>query len=32
MNLEEAKLGGFTIPKESKVVVNAWWLANNPDW
>ncbi|KAJ6407962.1 hypothetical protein OIU84_011301 [Salix udensis] len=25
-------LGGFTIPKESKVVVNAWWLANNPDW
>ncbi|GAB4854071.1 hypothetical protein Ancab_022653 [Ancistrocladus abbreviatus] len=32
MNLEEAKLGGFTIPKESKVVVNAWWLANNPAW
>lgn len=32
MNLEEAKLGGFTIPKESKVVVNAWWLANNPKW
>ncbi|XP_061951798.1 cytochrome P450 CYP73A100-like [Populus nigra] len=32
MNLEEAKLGGFTIPKESKVVVNAWWLANNPEW
>ncbi|XVE79929.1 hypothetical protein DITRI_Ditri14bG0096700 [Diplodiscus trichospermus] len=32
MNLEEAKLGGFTIPRESKVVVNAWWLANNPKW
>lgn len=32
MNLEEAKLGGFSIPKESKVVVNAWWLANNPKW
>ncbi|KAG8373919.1 hypothetical protein BUALT_Bualt11G0075300 [Buddleja alternifolia] len=32
MNLEEAKLGSYTIPKESKVVVNAWWLANNPAW
>lgn len=32
MNLEEAKLGWFTIPRESKVVVNAWWLANNPKW
>lgn len=32
MNLEEASLGGYTIPKESKVVVNAWWLANNPEW
>lgn len=32
MNLEEAKLGGYTIPRESKVVVNAWWLANNPEW
>ncbi|KAI4352734.1 hypothetical protein L6164_006955 [Bauhinia variegata] len=32
MNLEEAKLGEFTIPRESKVVVNAWWLANNPAW
>ncbi|CAN0901307.1 Cytochrome P450 CYP73A100 [Linum grandiflorum] len=30
MNLEEAQLGGYTIPRESKVVVNAWWLANNP--
>ncbi|KAL3533212.1 hypothetical protein ACH5RR_006733 [Cinchona calisaya] len=32
MNLEEAKLEKYTIPKESKVVVNAWWLANNPAW
>nr|QPZ88858.1 cytochrome P450 CYP73A258 [Dioscorea zingiberensis] len=32
MNLEEAKLGDFTIPRGSKVVVNAWWLANNPEW
>ncbi|XP_057423717.1 cytochrome P450 CYP73A100-like [Lotus japonicus] len=32
MNLEEAQLGGYRIPKESKVVVNAWWLANNPAW
>ncbi|XP_020110028.1 cytochrome P450 CYP73A100-like [Ananas comosus] len=31
MNLEEAKLGGYTIPAGSKVVVNAWWLANNPE-
>ncbi|KAL5541418.1 hypothetical protein UlMin_043462 [Ulmus minor] len=32
INLEEAKLGGYNIPRESKVVVNAWWLANNPAW
>lgn len=32
MNLEEAELDGYTIPKGSKVVVNAWWLANNPEW
>lgn len=32
MNLEEAKLNGYTIPEGSKVVVNAWWLANNPEW
>ncbi|OIT03399.1 PREDICTED: cytochrome P450 CYP73A100-like [Nicotiana attenuata] len=32
MNLEVAKLGGYIIPKETKVVVNAWWLANNPAW
>jgi trans-cinnamate 4-monooxygenase len=31
MNLEEANLGSYTIPKGSKVVVNAWWLANNPE-
>ncbi|XP_062092319.1 trans-cinnamate 4-monooxygenase-like [Humulus lupulus] len=30
MNLREAKLGGYDIPAESKVLVNAWWLANNP--
>ncbi|KAM7480942.1 hypothetical protein LguiB_005525 [Lonicera macranthoides] len=32
MNLEDATLGGYTIPKESKVLINAWWLANNPAW
>nr|USH99603.1 cinnamate 4-hydroxylase [Cephalotaxus hainanensis] len=32
MNSDDASLGGFAIPKESKVVVNAWWLANNPEW
>lgn len=31
MNLNDAKLGGFDIPAESKILVNAWWLANNPD-
>ncbi len=31
MNLNEAKLGGYNIPAESKILVNAWWLANNPD-
>uniref|UniRef100_A0A7N0RIH5 trans-cinnamate 4-monooxygenase n=1 Tax=Kalanchoe fedtschenkoi TaxID=63787 RepID=A0A7N0RIH5_KALFE len=30
MNLQNAKLGGYDIPAESKVLVNAWWLANNP--
>ena len=30
MNLCDAKLGGFDIPTESKILVNAWWLANNP--
>ncbi|KAL3530984.1 hypothetical protein ACH5RR_010306 [Cinchona calisaya] len=31
MNLNDAKLGGFDIPAESKILVNAWWLANNPE-
>ncbi|KAE8652989.1 trans-cinnamate 4-monooxygenase-like [Cucumis sativus] len=31
MNLQDAKLGGYDIPAESKILVNAWWLANNPD-
>ncbi|XP_048424993.1 trans-cinnamate 4-monooxygenase-like [Pyrus x bretschneideri] len=30
MNLLDAKLGGFDIPAESKILVNAGWLANNP--
>ncbi|XP_030931298.1 trans-cinnamate 4-monooxygenase-like [Quercus lobata] len=30
MNLRDAKLGGFDIPAETKILVNAWWLANNP--
>ncbi|KAI3874719.1 hypothetical protein MKX03_015196 [Papaver bracteatum] len=31
MNLHDAKLNGFDIPAESKILVNAWWLANNPE-
>nr|AIS92509.1 cinnamate 4-hydroxylase [Epimedium sagittatum] len=31
MNLNDAKLNGFDIPAESKILVNAWWLANNPE-
>ncbi|THG05663.1 hypothetical protein TEA_013313 [Camellia sinensis var. sinensis] len=31
MNLHDAKLSGYDIPAESKILVNAWWLANNPD-
>uniref|UniRef100_A0A0E0JQC9 trans-cinnamate 4-monooxygenase n=1 Tax=Oryza punctata TaxID=4537 RepID=A0A0E0JQC9_ORYPU len=31
MNLHDAKLAGYDIPAESKVLVNAWYLANNPD-
>nr|XP_010921158.1 trans-cinnamate 4-monooxygenase [Elaeis guineensis] len=31
MNLHDAKLRGCDIPAESKILVNAWWLANNPD-
>jgi trans-cinnamate 4-monooxygenase len=30
MNLSDAKLGGFDIPAESKILVNAWFLANDP--
>uniref|UniRef100_A0AAT9PXG4 trans-cinnamate 4-monooxygenase n=1 Tax=Swertia mussotii TaxID=137888 RepID=A0AAT9PXG4_SWEMU len=30
MNLHDAKLGDYDIPAESKILVNAWWLANNP--
>ncbi|XP_052108730.1 trans-cinnamate 4-monooxygenase [Arachis duranensis] len=30
MNLHHANLGGYDIPAESKILVNAWWLANNP--
>ncbi|CAH8333862.1 unnamed protein product [Eruca vesicaria subsp. sativa] len=30
MNLKEAKLAGYDIPAESKILVNAWWLTNNP--
>ncbi|KAJ6810551.1 trans-cinnamate 4-monooxygenase-like [Iris pallida] len=30
MNLRDAKLGGYDIPAESRILVNAWWLANNP--
>ncbi|CAI9107159.1 OLC1v1006455C1 [Oldenlandia corymbosa var. corymbosa] len=31
MNLHDAKLGGYDIPAESKILVNAWYLANNPE-
>ncbi|KAL5710073.1 trans-cinnamate 4-monooxygenase [Ranunculus cassubicifolius] len=31
MNLYDAKLNGYDIPAESKILVNAWWLANNPE-
>ncbi|GAB4824271.1 cytochrome P450 [Ancistrocladus abbreviatus] len=31
MNLHDANLAGYDIPAESKILVNAWWLANNPD-
>ncbi|KAG6554400.1 hypothetical protein Mapa_004317 [Marchantia paleacea] len=30
LNLHKAKLGGYDIPAESKILVNAWWIANNP--
>lgn len=30
MNLHHAKLAGYDIPAESKILVNAWWIGNNP--
>ncbi|KAL3685845.1 hypothetical protein R1sor_003867 [Riccia sorocarpa] len=30
MNLHQAKLGEYDIPAESKILVNAWWIGNNP--
>jgi trans-cinnamate 4-monooxygenase len=30
MNLNQAKLAGYDIPAESKILVNAWWIGNNP--
>uniref|UniRef100_A0A0D3EVK5 trans-cinnamate 4-monooxygenase n=1 Tax=Oryza barthii TaxID=65489 RepID=A0A0D3EVK5_9ORYZ len=30
MNLRDAELAGYGIPAESKVLVNAWYLANDP--
>lgn len=30
MNAKRAKLAGYDIPAESKVLVNAWWIGNNP--
>ncbi|KAH7315727.1 hypothetical protein KP509_21G062700 [Ceratopteris richardii] len=32
MNLKQEKLGGYDIPAESRILVNAWYLANNPEW
>ncbi|KAK1286783.1 Trans-cinnamate 4-monooxygenase [Acorus calamus] len=31
MNLHAAKIDSYDIPAESRVIVNAWWIANNPD-
>ncbi|KAF3776579.1 Trans-cinnamate 4-monooxygenase [Nymphaea thermarum] len=31
MNLHDAKLNGYDIPAESKILVNAWFLANNSE-
>nr|WJJ08543.1 cinnamate 4-hydroxylase [Cenchrus purpureus] len=30
MNLKDGKLDGYDIPAESKILVNAWFLANDP--
>jgi len=32
MNLKQEKLAGYDIPAESKILVNAWWIANNPKY
>ncbi|XP_024373833.1 trans-cinnamate 4-monooxygenase [Physcomitrium patens] len=32
MNINQAKLAGYDIPAESKILVNAWWIANNPKY
>lgn len=29
MNMRQAKLAGYDIPPQSKVLVNAWWIGNN---
>lgn len=31
MNLNEEKIRDYDIPAESKILINAWWLANNPE-
>lgn len=31
MNWKQAKLRQYDIPLGTKVLVNAWWIANNPD-
>ena len=30
MDINRARLGGYDIPAESRITINAWWLANNP--
>lgn len=30
MNVKQAKIFGYDIPPESKILVNAWWIGNNP--
>jgi len=32
MNLQQAKLAGYDIPSGSKILVNAWWIGNNPKY